>query len=75
MKVLRVVEAQVNSDKVKAMFEINRLLTLHDPPADVTTLLIEAIESYSSASLGLEIVQKLIEEEESIKKASPKNED
>ena len=45
MKVLRVVEAQVNSDKVKAMFEINRLLTLHEPPAEITTLLIEAIES------------------------------
>tara|TARA_R110002167_G_scaffold361295_1_gene579457 strand:+ start:371 stop:598 length:228 start_codon:yes stop_codon:yes gene_type:complete len=75
MKVLRVVEAQVNSDKVKAMFEINRLLTLHEPPAEITTLLIEAIESYSAASLGLEIVQKLIEEEESINDEGLKNED
>ena len=75
MKVLRVVEAQVNSDKVKAMFEINRLLTLHEPPAEITTLLIEAIESYSAASLGLEIVQKLIEEEETINDKGFKNED
>ncbi len=63
MKVLKVVELTIAADKSQAMFEINRLLTQSDPPADITEQLIEAIESYSSRSLALDIVQQLIEEE------------
>ena len=61
MKVLQVVEQQMIADKGLAMFEINRLLSQPDPPEDVTARLVDAVEQYSSASLSLEIVQKLID--------------
>jgi hypothetical protein len=43
------------------MFEINRLLTQPDPEQDVMEKLVDAVEKYSSASLSLEVVQKLID--------------
>ena len=61
MKVLKVVELQMIADKNKAMFEINRLLTQENPEQDVTEKLVNAVEKYSSASLSLEVVQKLID--------------
>lgn len=61
MKVLRVIELQMIADKNKSMFEINRLLTRPDPEQDITERLVDAVEKYSSASLSLEVVQKLID--------------
>jgi hypothetical protein len=61
MKVLRVIELQMIADKNKSMFEINRLLTQPDPEQDVMEKLVDAVEKYSSASLSLEVVQKLID--------------
>jgi len=61
MKVLRVIELQMIADKNKSMFEINRLLTQPDPEQDIMEKLVDAVEKYSSASLSLEVVQKLID--------------
>lgn len=61
MKVLRVIELQMIADKNKSMFEINRLLTQPDPKQDIMEKLVDAVEKYSSASLSLEVVQKLID--------------
>ena len=61
MKVLKVVELQMLAEKNKSMFEINRLLTQPDPEQDIMEKLVDAVEKYSSASLSLEIVQKLID--------------
>ena len=60
MKVLKVVEQYIGSKKSLAMFEINRLLHLEEPPEDIVDQLIGAIEVYSSTSLSLDVVQSLI---------------